>query len=233
MTYRQRRRERAFVRGYRGTIRVARDVLPIASKALAVATATKALLNVEKKFWDTQYNVNYTNVAPYIDCLNQVPQGDTGSDRDGAQIKMTKLYWKGTIRNNDQTAPHVHRMSIILDRQSDGVVPTDAQLHQLISEPRSPMNMDNRMRFKVLHDEFLFLEAASAAGQGSRDVKICEGYIDLQKVFPKYKGLRAVYNAGGAPVPSSNPIYVCIWSDSGVAVNSTFETYFRLRFVDN
>lgn len=211
--------------------------LDVGTKALRIATGVASLLNVEKKFHDPSVLTAPSNFDHNgrFHLLNDISPGDAGNQRDGDQVKLTKVYWKATIRNMDTTAPHIYRFSIILDKQtSSGIAPTDAELHQAVQEPRSPLNMSNKMRFKVLHDQFFFLEPAPNAGEGSRSYKILEGYLDLQKKFAMSKGLRTMYPVGvGGSTPSSNALWVCIWSDSAVPTDSILEPYFRVRFIDN
>lgn len=208
--------------------------LSIGTKALTIAAGVAKLVNVEKKYSDFPITGAFSN-AGIFSCVNPLQQGDTSTTRDGDQVKFTKLYYKGFVSNTDPNSPHAVRFTILQDKQADGNAIVDTDVHQIANLAYSPLNMQNKLRFKVLHDQWFTLEQSTNPGAGgSRDLKALEGYIDLQRVYPRDKGMRTVYNGplGAINEIASNPLYFCFWSTDPLAQTSV-ECNVRTRFIDN
>lgn len=205
----------------------------VASKALAIGIATKKLLNVEKKFHDIHQASTFDGANYSLQLLNGIAQGDTGETRDGDQVKLLSLTWRGLVSNNLATSPLSYRMIIFQDRQCDSSDPTPGDLLQdagTTSSVFSQLNMDNKMRFKVLHDEFYFLEAK---GVGSRSIHHTKGYTALGA---KDQGIKVRYGGTGSTIGdvNSNPIYCLMLSnESPASQTSNVGIRWRVRYVDN
>lgn len=206
----------------------------VASRALYLASNIAKQLNVEKKYLDTVQAQQIDKTTPSIHIVNAVPQGDTGESRDGDQVKAIRLYWNGTVSNDlpsSNNYPVMYRMVILLDKQSDGTPPTLAEIYQTTENPRSHLNMDNKMRFSILHDKQFLLTPAHI----NNNTKIVQGYMDLTKKFKKTAGLRIRYSGTGSTAAdvASNPLYCIVFTSAGAVDNSTVNIYHRLRYVDN
>lgn len=206
-------------------------VAKVASKALYIASKTARLLNVEKKYIDRTYQTTFDSAVYSMTLLNGLEQGDGGSQRDGDQAKFLSLQWKGRILNRHGTDVQTYRMIIFQDRQADGTAPNISELLEYggtADVPYSGIRMDNKMRFKILHDEFYTLNPTSLSGQSH----VTKGYKHLGK---KGQGLRVRYGGATASVAdlNSNPIYVVIVSNQVSGQSSRADIIFRLRYVDN
>lgn len=99
-----------------------------AQRALGLAMSVRKLLNVEKKHIEYYSNATQNNV-PTIHFLSGTAQGDTESSRQGnsllAKLVSAKVHMlHGTGGDNVQ----VIRLILFIDKVSDGVVPTVAEL---------------------------------------------------------------------------------------------------------
>ncbi len=210
--------------------KAANPAMQTASRALAIASKVAKALNVEKKYHDVVVAGQFGDNGQ-VTLLNGIAQGDTASTRDGDQVKALKLYWKGNIANDNTSNSYLFRFIIFQDRQADGTAPTITEVLQT-ANPRAPLNMDNKLRFKVLHDKFFMLQSKSAA---SNDLKALEGYMDLSKIYKKAQGMRSVYGGTGATTGdiNSNSLWCLAISNNSTDTEATTNIYFRLRYVDN
>ncbi len=123
-------------------------------------TALKAVRRLAR-FVDTELH-QAINVNQNIDIggngvffqLVLVPQGDDDTDRNGIQITMRKLEIRLIVSRGN--ADCCFRTIILLDRQSNGAIPTNDDVLQITAtDPQqvvSPLNNDNKKRFRVLSD---------------------------------------------------------------------------------
>lgn len=216
----------------------ATKALNIASKALTVGVGVAKLLNVEKKYSDKEFNQSVAEDAATINLLNGLAQGDGGTERDGDQAKFLTLQWNGSLHGptGGETAV-AHRLMIVLDKQCDSATPAITDILEQ-QEWQSPLNMDNKMRFKVLYDKQFLLGVDALTGitnNGSiPSRRLIKHYIKLGK---KDMGIRVRYSGTGSTIASlsSNPIYVVQISQGlqSEGSQSYSDLYFRMRYVDN
>lgn len=92
-----------------------------------------------------------------ISLLTGMAQGDTDQTRDGNSIKSKRLEFRLTC-DKDATATNTYVRAIIFkDKRSNGVVPTVAEL-VTNANCYTPLNPDNRTRFKVYFDRTVSLD---------------------------------------------------------------------------
>lgn len=204
----------------------ANSAMSVASKALAIGIATKKLLNVETKYVDAYGAQTPSFGSPSIVCCNAIAQGDGGSTRDGDQVKVRSVQGRMLFRN-DTANPVMARYMLVLDKQGDSANPTLAEILEgsttAIQSLVSPLNMDNKMRFKVLLDKEVILQPNNQAGLW-KEVKFYKQFKD---------GVRTRYSGTGAAATdiSSNPIYLICWNNTSTGV--PYDNYIRTRYVDN
>ncbi len=207
-----------------GYKRCASMVLGDATKALAVANSVKRLLNVEFKNHDvTLTSVGIPDGVGLITQLTNIPQGDTGISRDGANLKLTSIYMKLLLRISASATNSNIRVMIVCDKQTNQAIYTTADL--LLSAANvvsvvSPLNLDNQFRFKILYDKNF-----SVFDSGSKTA--------LSKVYKKLN-LKLRFDASTpsiADLRSSSLSLVLISSEP--TNEPTVSGVIRLRFVDN
>ncbi len=196
-----------------------------ASKALAVAYSIKKLMNVEFKFHDVQLMAQAITNTPIITQLTNIPQGDTDTSRDGAQVKLTRHLLRYTISSNAlATDGHIVRCMIIHDKQTNGAIYSDSDLLQDVSNLNnltSPLNLDNKYRFRVLYDKVHTLVTTASNGQ------IYKAYINDMDLRLRFESSTPSI----ADLNSSSLSFIMMASNPN---NSPSITLFsRVRYVDN
>ncbi len=126
-----------------------------AQKALKIARKVKSLMNVELKFVDivTTPTVNTTATIHQASLLNQ---GDTGSTRDGSQVRVKSLLVNYSIVLHTSAVATNVRVIIVSDTQTNGALFAASDLLEDITANdaiNSPYNLDNIYRFRILSDK--------------------------------------------------------------------------------
>lgn len=201
--------------------------MDVASKALSMALMTKKLLNVEHKHIDTGIAAGQV-LASFIQPITNCIQGTTAQTRDGAQIKVTSLYWRyGFHLPAGSTQPTYVRCMIVKDKQTNGSIYFTSDILADSSTPArqvfSPLKLDNKFRFRVLYDKVH---------------KICPNSnqaITYNDVYKKLElKLRYDGNTGLISDLASDSLSLLIISDQNGAGTSPFmESVMRVRYVDN
>lgn len=207
-----------------------RSVAKTASKALYVASKVARALNVEKKYHQGAANGNFS-LGTQIIPLNNIGQGDGGTDRDGDQMKILNMAVRVNLANTG-TDPKYFRAMIVQDKQADGTAPTISEILDSTTGQLSQqfMNLDNKFRFKILKDLGVqMLEGKDSSG-GSRSLSHKEAYVRLSDK----QCIKTRYSGTGNTVAdiASNPVYLILICDNSLA-SAEWAYSFRLRFVDN
>lgn len=148
-------------------------VIPDAQVRRIMNTRISGLMGVEVKFFDN-YRVGSPLTAPTsctggehdpnvlnIGCLNAVPPGDGGNQRDGRVFRMKNITVKGQVRLGAQVGqtgpdnlPRVF-IALVLDKQTNG---TQMNSEDCFVNPSATavlaadplLNLENSQRFRVL-----------------------------------------------------------------------------------
>lgn len=170
------------------------------------------------------------SLAPTAVCtlINGVATGDDYNTRDGRRIVMKGLTLKFGLFDNGTTGPaDFCRVMVILDKQANGAVCTSAQLFTA-NTPISPMNLDNRERFKILKDWCIGTDyGAYAAGvitNGATKMHVVKTYIPMD--------IPVTYSGTGATIASiaTNALYLVYQAKN----SNTTTIYYnaRVRFTE-
>lgn len=232
MSYRRRRRYRKPYFKKRRPWYAARNMLgygAAAMTALKIAKEVKSMVNVEYKYHD--YNLNTTLGSPSttgaIDCVNEVPGGDSDQSRDGTQIKGVSIQMKGKLTQNASqinTGTAV-RLILFLATSLDDTEPTVATTELGFLNSNSTIALRNldgssRNRYIPLWDKVFHLGPAEL----NQDIKHFKYY---KKISLKFR-----YASTATDHPRKNALYMIALSDE--ATNTpTLEGALRIRFVDN
>lgn len=134
------------------------QVADTAYNAYRLATKLAKAVNVEYKYHDeslSAQSVNYSaSTTSYL--LNDMPQGDGDTTRDGDSIKCQGLTLRGVLARNGADA--TVRMVIVWDKQNN-VVPADIfHLAGQQSAPWSNKSYDHRFQSRILYDRTFTLD---------------------------------------------------------------------------
>ncbi len=217
MPYRKKRKPRS------PYFKTAGNALSVATKALSTAVAIKRLINVEKKFIDTQIASTAVPVGGLITQLTNIAQGDTNITRDGDQLKVVEIHvslWY--VFNVSATATAI-RTLLIEDKQTNGAIFTAGNVLEdvtVFDNIVSARNADNMYRFNVLLDRVVNL----AAGSGPTK--------SYKRVFRMQKKLRYDGNAGDITDLASCS-YALLFLATEATNTPTVTGFIRLKFIDN
>lgn len=134
-----------------------------AKKALVMAQGLKRLVNVEIKNFDVQITSVAVTTVPTITQLSNIPQGDTTITRDGAQCKILALEFAAQFNLNASGAVTMVRLLLVLDKQTNQTIYLHSDLLEDITVADnilSPINLDNKHRFRILLDRTINLSSA-------------------------------------------------------------------------
>lgn len=152
MVYRKRRNGRR-----RNGYRRAHRYMNTAAKALSIARSVKAIVNSEKKTFDTNLT-GFISQTGSIDCLTSIRQGDDYNMREGRSILLKSLQIVGNYQvNPDSEARPVAILRFILVRDNGytGVTPTLSQILDSELDVQSLRNPEpaNMKRFTTIWDK--------------------------------------------------------------------------------
>ncbi len=221
--YRNGNRKRNGYRKRPGYMACGKMVMSDARKALSIARATKALLNVEYKFLDTIVTAGSVGTSPVINQLTNIVQGDGGSSRDGNQVKVVGIYLNYLCTINASATNTQIRVLLVHDSQTNGAIYTSGDLLSDITAVDSivaPLNLDNKYRFKVLYDRVHHL-----SDNGNQS-------ISFKKFFKTNSRIRFDGTAGDITDLTSSSYSIMFVSNEATNVAAVTRNL-RLRFIDN
>jgi len=186
--------------------------------------------NTEKKNIDnTSGMITFNQTTANTLLCNAVDDGTLATQRIGRRITMTSLEYRfaGAMAPTTTGASPL-RLTIIYDRQPNGVLPTAAQAFAADSI-HSMMNLNNSKRFKVLVDEII-----PGIGTAGPQEFIIKGFRDFTGKGRK-PGLPAEYQSSNGDITdiTTGAIVAFVWQLGGLLVaNPTNLLYTRVRFTD-
>lgn len=135
-----------------------------AKPARALVTRVKKLekktSGIESKFFD--FTLATTPISPNINDRVEpcflIVQGDANGERNGDSITITSMYVQMLLTTPTAGDRNMLRMIIVLDKQCNGATP---QLAEIFADGSSqdnlvsPLNLDNKHRFRLLSDELV------------------------------------------------------------------------------
>jgi len=203
--------------------------LPAAAPAIASGMGTVATAS---------YQIQYLNLSI---------QGTTIFDRIGQKTIMQKLVTK-LIMGNRRDVSAVYgagyvRILIVYDAQLNGIPLTAAQAAtQLLQNPlilTSPMNLDNRERFRVVLDKFYYIGATLMSATSEENTFSTDRNNAFVKKYKAVMKLDTIYNQGNAgtagDIQSGGLFMLAVtdkYSDDSTGASAFINCYNRIRFFD-
>lgn len=187
------------------------------------------------KAWDIQTatSVSYAGTIGCISALNGV--GDQEGNRDGNSVRFKSLFARFCITGTQSTLVNEIynkvRVIVFMDKSTNGVVPLVSDVITVagsVMSPLSPLNYNNRKRFKILYDNLDCLAALGVATAqfGAPFTLVDKMYIKLNKTTT-YLDTGATASALG-----QNHYYYLFISDSAGSPNPSFEWYSRMKYIE-
>lgn len=142
----------------------------------------------ELKYVDV-LNAQDTTPGGVLVLLNGLAPGTGASQRIGKKCHFRSLLLRYNLGANAASGTAFQgyvRIMVFLDTQANATAPTVAQLLETITSS-SPMNMDNRDRFKVLYDQGVPMSQAVTSSSDCRFIKVY-----------KKMNITTIYNNGTA-----------------------------------
>lgn len=162
--------------------------------------------------------------------LNGVATGTDFTSRIGRKIVLKSLLLRAnsyyTAAVSTQVGDNV-RVMVVCDNQANGAAPAVTDI-LVAADPVSPMNLNNRDRFRVLMDKVInhagAVFAAGALTNGSPSMRSIKKYIKLN--------MESIYSGTGATVGSlaSGALYLVLIGFNNNATDFDYIT--RVRFID-
>jgi hypothetical protein len=120
-------------------------------------------------------------------------------------------------------------MLIVYDKQANAALPTGVSQILLAANVNSPLNLDNRKRFHIIHDETWVFDPYISTASTQLNTHNQVHFVKLQK----YLNLKTVFNATSAENEGEIASGALIWviADAGSSVIE-FNANFKVFFVD-
>jgi len=192
--------------------------------ALHLAKKAISMMNVEYKHHDVQISVTSVSQTPTITQLTNIGQGDTSSTRDGDSIKITAIHLKGIVALHTSAATSQYRVMLILDKQTNGAIYNASDVLEdttAVDNLISPLNLDNKYRFRVLMDKLITL----SNGGGNESVT-------WQRHIKLNQHIRFGGTAGTIADLNTYSLSLMVMSNEPTNVPN-HSIYSRIRYVDN
>lgn len=212
--YPYRRRFRRYRRrGYQSTRILSKRITGLA-RSMRPEMKFHDVTATDSDIYDTATVVNLTDIS----------QGDSYTMRDGREITIKSIQFKGMIQQDTDTAgvTNLYRIILLIDRETDGTAPTWLNVYNsenVWSIRDADVSGVNTYRFKVIFDKVVSTKLdADGTSNEKRLIK-----------FYKKLNLKCSWRAQGTD--PKNGIYLMFLGTSATTVTD-FSYQSRVRFVD-
>jgi len=212
------------------------SLVPIASRGYSPNTTERKVYDIDAQ----AYNVNTTVVTTPL-CLPTL--GTDMTQRIGRKICLKTLAIRGNlgISNTLPTPPTVSdigvlwaRLIVLWDTQPNGANPSATDVLKTASV-FSPLNLNNRDRFRVLRDKMYTFDPFAYDPAGTATTAWNKTNQNI-KIFVKLPNLETIFNAtnGGTVADIASGNLIAFWLGSGTGNNGPldFTGSYRVRFED-
>lgn len=211
-------------------LKIAGTVASTAIKAYQIASKVAALVNTEKKYYDTGFLKNLDSTSQTM-CLTGMSQGDTESQRIGDSIMPKSLQFKAQLKMDTTNPSEIVRIVIFKDKDNNaGSPPGYVSLYEG-ETPITLRNMDLPKRFKILFDRTYSCNSTKPS--------IVIDWFYKYKMMKDFKGnyTRGDHITFTGPQDTdtarSHVYLTIISSHADGASSATLSYYTRLRYIDN
>lgn len=190
----------------------------------------------EKKSIDTsitnEFNSAGTTANSAVLLLNSVAQSSDYLGRIGREIWMKSIYLQGEAVQNNSPESQTVRVAIVYDTQPNGVSAASLDIFNIpagaANNPTTPVNLNNRDRFKILYDKRRELQVNGGTNTATCNVAYFKKYIKCS--------LKVTFGATTAGIGSiiSGALWLVTigWNAAAAADAAKFNGQCRVRFID-
>jgi len=169
---------------------------------------------------DQTYGAITYNGTDFVQCVTQVPQGDTDSERDGDQITLNSLDFRVGIKTGTTTPTFLR---VILFQWKPNTTPLYTSIlldqHNTSNAPHTQYNHDQRQQYKILYDTLIEVDTVAHPAH-------CVHHVCISGFSPRQQ-----FVAGSTTV-ATNMLYVLAVAD--VAANGPQVVFSsKLTFYDS
>jgi hypothetical protein len=182
----------------------------------------KLLSEVERKTFDVAATQAVGAATAGIIQLSSIPQGDDFNQRDGRKVTFVSSQMRYTFQGTTNNTGY--RVMVLVDKQSNGITPVPADILTAPTDIRSPMTIEFKERFRVLHDNYC------GFGKGDYDFVALDNGLKPCSYWRKIPDdlAQAEFGGIGAIPTTSSIVMLFLATDPG-----SLKYYHRLRFTDN
>jgi len=183
----------------------------------------------ELKFIDNSATAQATSAAGIIALLNGITQGADFNNRIGRKVTMKSLLLKVSVGLLSTTSSlgGVHRFLVVYDAQTNGATPAITDV-LATANYLSPMNLNNRDRFKVLMDFYHKTDAYTVTAGAISAGSFTDTIENRFRKFNLEEQFSGTTNAVGSI--ATGAVFLIVISDVGTA--PIFDFYSRIRYTD-
>lgn len=203
---------------------------PKSSVSSLTRKVNKILSEQERKNFDVTADVNLTAGTAQIIQLSSIPQGDDATSRDGRKVAKVSSQMRYSMNGGSDVsfvAVNPFRVIVLHDSQSNGVSPVAADILTAPTNIRSPLTLDFKERFRVIHDNYCaFGKGSYGFSNGAATETVFPG-----EYFYKFPDMLSQSEFGGiGNIPTSGSVLMLVLCETGP---NRFRYYHRLRFTDS
>lgn len=206
----------------------------LALKAYRIASKVAALVNTEKKMYTDWYISTVLNTGtPILRLITDIPAGTGGGQRDGMEIALKSLHSRFNIDWNG-SGTQIRRI-LFYDKNAElGTPPTLSQLLENASSPvyqmNSPLNENNRGRFKIISDVVFNDNMQSPHSQWKKYKK----FIDMKDNHGnRTVSHKVTWTGTNGTDTDKNHIYEFIMANGGTTNMPIISGMNRITYIDN
>lgn len=186
---------------------------------------------MELKAVDTNTSLSAIAGNGSLQLINGIATGTDYTDRTGRKVMLKSMLGRIFIYPTLSTSNSygtVTRCLVVYDCQANGANPSVTDILNVATYD-SPMNLNNRDRFKVLYDKFVttgaFVNVTNALTQGS----------PVPRMFNIYKKLNheEIFGGTGSTIGSIQTGSIFVLLINSVDMTTSADAYFRVRFTDS
>lgn len=214
------------------------------SKPVPITKVVSTGRGPELKVVDSGATLAQMNTTGTFILLNGTQQGNDYTNRLGRKFTCRSIYARGFITPEyDESAlgaiavpSQMGRIIVFIDKQANGAAPTTTDLLAQ-ALPTSPLNLNNRDRFKVIFDDqFVFGPILSITTATQAQAAFGGDQIHSYHKFKKLE-VEVINNAGTAGTVAdiqSGSIYAFYIGSQAAGTNTDLNAniFWRIRFTD-
>lgn len=191
----------------------------------------KILSEQERKNFDVvATNVALAATTASVVQLSSISQGDDATTRDGRKVALVSSQMRYTINGATSSMLGGFRVIVLIDKQANGVSAAAGDILTAPTNIRSPLTMDFKERFRVIHDNYSAFHKGDYPLSFALNVSEPTAALVPGQYFYKVpEDLAQVEFGGIGNIPISGAVVMLLLSEQA----ATISYYHRLRFTDS